>query len=354
MEPKGLPKMIFIQKTVRHLWIFFNCVILASCSLTSGLNSKQGIQQQIRQAVKINNRQKLIVALQSIPIPPDKRKTSSLTTKDEESNNPTGKAEETEKLSKAFDFFLTEVHNKIQQGITNRDPDKIRSGLNTLSQLNPSSNPKTEDMEISKIRASITRLLERNLEIFHSGPIDESTYKQVAADYNRFMEVAQEQFPILVEKDQRLARLVMQKTQTAGPVHIALLASAIMWAFFAIAYFGVRSLAEQKLVEDVSILNKAVNSLCHHREGNVPQKVVNRIKSYGESYKKALHIYCEQSKEALDLFKEHFFLKDPGSWEIPESFCLQQSFSQLCPGRQWFCEVMKKAKTCFQEKRIDW
>lgn len=340
-----------IQKLARYIWILFNCIMLASCS-TLRFGSKKGAQEQIRKSIQTNNRQKLKSALHS----PERNITLAKSASDFEVNglgsmtNKTSKSTEIRlgELSRAYDFFLKEVHHNIKKGIVYRDSERVLSGLLTLSQL---SSPTEWRSETFELRVAVGNLLDNNLEKFQSGDVNELTYQQLEEDYTRFIQAGTAYFIALGGKNKgtKLNQFVMQRSQVAGgPVVVAIVIGVVAAT---VAFFGFQGAYDETLTVGISGLDSTVNSLCQSEDVSIASNALRRIKSYGKSYNDAVRMYCNESQEGWDLFKEVFVERDPGYWAIS---CNVKLFPDLCPSRQWFCEAIKYAKSCLDKRGMNW
>ena len=185
------------------------------------------------------------------------------------------------------------------------------------------------------------------MEKFRSGNVDELAYRQLEEDYNQFLETGKEHFIALGGKDKgtKLNQLVMHRSQFAGFIIPALLIGALGAV---VAFIGFRGVADETLMLGISLLDSDVISLCQSDSVNyrsLRYTIINR-KSYD-----SLRVFCEESQEGRDLFKEIFVERDPGYWGVG---CKVRLFPDLCPSRQWFCAALKHAKSCFDRKGMNW
>ena len=325
-------------------WIIFFCVAMISCS-TPHLKSAQKTREQIREAIETNNRQKLVAAIESVT-PGFKRKTAAKTS-GEFSIQQDYKDEKLKSLSRAYDFFLENVHDNLQKGLAHRDPEKVLLALSILSRLNSAEQKKPEGLSV---RIAINNLLENNLEKFESGDVDESAYGQLEEDYDHLMTTAKEYFVVSAGKQTVLNQLVMQKTQSAALASSTVGIIAVVWAFTAVS-LGVIGLFQDALARQITFFDTFISSLCQVE--NITAESLNRIKEgVAKSYQQAFHMYCD--KKGLSSFKKFVSRINPVKWGLGRFCSRLKLFPKLCPGRQWFCEVVKKVDSCLKKKGVHW
>ena len=341
-----------IQKIVRYIWILFNCVMLASCS-TLRFGSKKGTQEQTRKAIQTNNRQKLITAPKPSPYSIERHITlaksiGDFKTDEWRSDQQSVKNAEVsiEELSRAYDSFLKHVHYNIKQGIKHKDSEKVLSGLNALSWW---SSPAEGQPGAFDLKTLLGGLLDNHLEKFRSGNVDELAYRQLEEDYNQFLETGKEYFIALGEKDKgtKLNQLVMHRSQTAALATSVVLVIAAAVAV-SVVFMGLRGLYDDYLMNNIIRYDNFISALCQSDSVNYQSLRYTIIN--GRSYD-SLRVFCEESQEGRDLFKEIYAERNPGYWA---AFCNVRLFPDLCPSRQWFCEAIKHAKSCFDKKGMDW
>ena len=332
------------MKITHYLRVTFFCVVMSSCS-TPHLKSAQKTREPIREAIETNNRQKLVAAIGSVT-PGFKRKTAAKTSG--EFSIQQDKDEKLKSLSRAYDFFLENVHDNLQKGLAHRDPEKVLLALSILSRLNSAEQKKPEGLSV---RIAINNLLENNLEKFESGDVNESDYRQLEEDYDHLMTAAKEYFVASAGKQTVLNQLVMQKTQSAALItSVIVIVVCTSVVTISSAILGIN---DNALIQHVILLDTFISSLC---QGKISAtESLNRIKEkVAKSYQQAFHRYCEKSKEGLSSFKKMFSHRNPGYWGLSR-FCYKlKLFPELCPGRQWFCEVVKKTDSCLKKKGVHW